>query len=47
MKFLTGILSGTPELKELSAAVETGKLPAAVTRLSASTRRAYIRTLSR
>ena len=46
MKFLTGILSGTPELKELSAAVETGKLPAAVTGLSAVHKAAYIRTLS-
>ena len=46
MKFLTGILSGTPELKELSAAVETGKLPAAVAGLSAVHKAAYIRTLS-
>ena len=35
MKFLTGILSGTGEMQELSNAVKNGKLPAAVTGLSA------------
>ena len=46
MKFLTGILSGTGEMQELSAAVKEGKLPAAVTGLSAVHKAAYIRTLT-
>ena len=45
MKFLTRALAALPEMQELEQAVNAGRLPAAVTGLSAVHKAALLRTL--